>query len=74
MQRVKSHPDHGYPRGHLGHLNDEEEKALRDFKALVEQKGLYKPGPPPSHQDYTLLYVVALFSFCEVFWWATVAS
>ncbi|KAK0750890.1 CRAL-TRIO domain-containing protein [Schizothecium vesticola] len=45
----------GYPHGHLGHLNEEEEAALGEFKALLEERGLYKPGPPASSDDQTLL-------------------
>ncbi|KAI1352428.1 CRAL-TRIO domain-containing protein [Xylaria sp. FL0043] len=45
----------GYPTGHLGHLTEHEQQALIDFKTLLEEKGLYKPGPPPSHDDPTLL-------------------
>ncbi|GAW20755.1 hypothetical protein ANO14919_102660 [Xylariales sp. No.14919] len=45
----------GYPTGHLGHLTEHETQALEDFKALIEEKGIYKPGPPPSHDDQTLL-------------------
>ncbi|TRX88875.1 hypothetical protein FHL15_010218 [Xylaria flabelliformis] len=47
--------DVGFPRGHLGHLTEEETQALAEFKTLLEEKGLYKPGPPPSHDDPTLL-------------------
>ncbi|WYZ46129.1 hypothetical protein EsH8_IX_000354 [Colletotrichum jinshuiense] len=58
--RVKSHAstvggEVGYPHGHLGHLNEHEEAQLADFKVLLEEKGLYKPGPPASHDDPTLL-------------------
>lgn len=53
----------GYPRGHLGHLTPEEEQALKDFKVFVEEKDLFKPGPPPSHDDATLLCVL-LELFC----------
>ncbi|TGJ78700.1 hypothetical protein E0Z10_g10071 [Xylaria hypoxylon] len=45
----------GYPTGHLGHLTEHETQALIDFKDLLEEKGLYKPGLPPSHGDQTLL-------------------
>ncbi|KAK1831298.1 CRAL-TRIO domain-containing protein [Podospora conica] len=45
----------GYPHGHLGHLNDDEEAALGAFKTLLEERGLYKPGPPASSDDQTLL-------------------
>ncbi|KAL2196952.1 CRAL-TRIO domain-containing protein [Corynascus similis CBS 632.67] len=47
--------DVGYPHGHLGHLTEEEENRLRLFKDFLEEKGLYKPGPPASHDDQTLL-------------------
>jgi hypothetical protein len=47
--------ENGYPHGHLGHLTIEEEEALRGFKAYLGEKGLYQPGPPPSHDDPTLL-------------------
>ncbi|EON98857.1 putative sec14 cytosolic factor protein [Phaeoacremonium minimum UCRPA7] len=45
----------GYPHGHLGHLNPDEEEAFKNFKAYLEEQGAYKPGPPPSHDDQTLL-------------------
>lgn len=48
-------PEVGYPKGHLGHLTDSETKALSEFKVLVTENGLYTPGPPPSHDDQTLL-------------------
>lgn len=48
----------GYPHGHLGHLNADEEEAFRDFKLFLQEKGLYKPGDPASHDDPTLLYVL----------------
>jgi len=48
--------EYGYPRGHLGHLSDHEEGQLRAFRALCQERGLYKPGPPPSHDDVVLLY------------------
>jgi hypothetical protein len=47
--------DIGYPNGHLGHLTEGEENQLKSFKVLLEEKGLYKSGPPPSHDDQTLL-------------------
>lgn len=50
-------PEVGYPNGHLGHLNERETRALEDFKALITEKGEYSPGPPPSHDDQTLLFV-----------------
>ncbi len=49
--------DNGYPRGHLGHLNDHEAEQLRAFRLALEDGGLYQPGPPPSHDDTVLLYV-----------------
>ncbi|KAH6855914.1 CRAL-TRIO domain-containing protein [Chaetomium sp. MPI-CAGE-AT-0009] len=48
-------PDVGYPHGHLGHLTEGEENQLKAFKVFLEEKGLYKSGPPPSHDDQTLL-------------------
>ncbi|RYO80173.1 hypothetical protein DL764_009928 [Monosporascus ibericus] len=45
----------GYPNGHLGHLTEKEEQVFREFKAFIEVKGLYKRGPPASHDDPTLL-------------------
>ncbi|OTA64807.1 CRAL/TRIO domain-containing protein [Hypoxylon sp. EC38] len=57
MHRVPSTGavEHGYPSGHLGHLTEHEEQALVEFKTLLEEKGLYKPGNPASHDDPTLL-------------------
>ncbi|KAI2629544.1 CRAL/TRIO domain-containing protein [Hypoxylon sp. NC1633] len=57
MHRVPSSGavEHGYPSGHLGHLTEHEEHALVEFKTLLEEKGLYQPGNPPSHDDPTLL-------------------
>ena len=49
----------GYPQGHIGQLTPEEDKVFQDFKAFVEEKGLYKPGPPPSHANATLLCVAS---------------
>lgn len=50
----------GYPQGHLGHLNAEQEAAFKNFKALCAEKGYYQPGNgadiEPSHDDPTLLY------------------
>jgi hypothetical protein len=45
----------GYPNGHVGHLNAEEEDAFRNFKLFLQEKGLYTPGPPASHEDQTLM-------------------
>ncbi|ROW02178.1 hypothetical protein VSDG_02320 [Cytospora chrysosperma] len=47
--------EYGYPCGHLGHLTTDEEDAFQKFKALIQERGLYKPGPPASHDDPTLL-------------------
>ncbi|KAK3294163.1 CRAL-TRIO domain-containing protein [Chaetomium fimeti] len=47
--------DVGYPHGHLGHLTEGEENQLKAFKVFLEEKDLYKAGPPPSHDDQTLL-------------------
>lgn len=47
--------EYGYPHGHLGHLTAEEDKSFQDFKKFLLKEGLYKPGPPPSHDDATLL-------------------
>ncbi|KAK2067073.1 hypothetical protein P8C59_000839 [Phyllachora maydis] len=48
-------PNVGYPSGHLGHLTADEEAALQAFKASLAGKGYYRPGPPRSHEDGTLL-------------------
>lgn len=58
LQKVQSSApdgDHGYPNGHLGHLNEQETEALDAFKKLAEEEGLYKPGSPASHDDTVLL-------------------
>ncbi|KAK7958359.1 cellular retinaldehyde-binding/triple function protein [Apiospora saccharicola] len=47
--------EHGYPQGHLGHLTPSEEQALKDFKVFLQEKKAWTPGPPPSHDDPTLL-------------------
>ncbi len=47
--------DFGYPHGHLGNLTEDELTRLDQFKAYLQEKGLYLPGPPPSHDDQTLL-------------------
>jgi len=44
-----------YPNGHLGHLTQSEEEALNKFRAILEERGYWKPGPPASHDDPTLL-------------------
>lgn len=50
--------DIGYPHGHLGYLTQDEENTLQNFKVFLEEKGLYKSGDKPSHDDQTLLYVL----------------
>jgi len=47
--------DFGYPHGHLGNLTEDEAQRLEQFKLYLTEKGLYKAGPPPSHDDQTLL-------------------
>jgi hypothetical protein len=47
--------EYGYPHGHLTHLNETESDALASFKKLLEDRGLYTPGPPASKDDATLL-------------------
>ncbi|PTB64874.1 CRAL/TRIO domain-containing protein [Trichoderma citrinoviride] len=44
-----------FPNGHLGHLSAAQEEALERFKAALQDKKLWRPGPPPSHDDQTLL-------------------
>ncbi|KAF3057659.1 SEC14 cytosolic factor [Trichoderma lentiforme] len=44
-----------FPHGHLGHLTAQQEEALERFKALLQEKGLWRAGPPASHDDQTLL-------------------
>ncbi|OAQ99793.1 hypothetical protein LLEC1_07978 [Akanthomyces lecanii] len=59
VSRVKSSASvasaFNYPRGHLNSLSDQQEDALHKFKALLEKRGVWKRGPPPSHDDQTLL-------------------
>jgi hypothetical protein len=52
---IKSASDISYPNGHLGHLNSQQEQAFERFKSVLADRGLYKPGPPPSHDDPLLL-------------------
>lgn len=51
---------YGFPQGHIGHLTEEEELALQEFKELCTEKGLYK-GPKDdeygTYDDATLLCV-----------------
>lgn len=48
-----------YPAGHLGHLSTQQNEALQKFKTVLIERGLLNTGPPPSHDDQTLLYVPA---------------
>ena len=59
IQRVNTAEaaDQGYPHGHLGHLDAAQAEKLEEFRKLVAEAGLYKAGPPPSHEDEALLYV-----------------
>lgn len=59
-ETTASFPDYGYPQGHLGHLDETQAEKLEEFRKLVETEGLYKPGPPPSHDDEALLYAQGL--------------
>ncbi len=50
----------GFPDGHLGHLKDDEVKALAQFKEKATELGLYKGTGPVgdefgTHDDATLL-------------------
>ena len=61
IHRVQSAAEvYGYPQGHVGHLTADEQIALNDFKALLIEKGLYKPKSDTdeygTHDDATLLY------------------
>ncbi|ATY67283.1 Cellular retinaldehyde-binding triple function [Cordyceps militaris] len=59
VSRVKSSAStasaFNYPHGHLNSLSDQQEEALQKFKAVLEERGVWKRGPPPSHNDQTLL-------------------
>ncbi|KAJ2963532.1 hypothetical protein NQ176_g10849 [Zarea fungicola] len=59
VSRVKSSAStasaFNYPRGHLNSLTGPQEDALKKFKAILEERGTWKRGPPPSHNDQTLL-------------------
>ncbi len=57
VERVLSVGGHdvGYPHGHLGNLTEDEATRLDQFRLFLQEKGLYRPGPPPSHDDQTLL-------------------
>lgn len=64
VSRVKSSAStataFNYPHGHLNSLSDHQNEALQKFKAVLEERGLWKRGPPPSHSEQTLLYVTAI--------------
>ncbi len=48
--------EYGFPQGHLGHLNDQEEAALKKFKAVVAEHGFQLGnGENGTHDDATLL-------------------
>ncbi|KAI9152159.1 phosphatidylinositol transporter [Paramyrothecium foliicola] len=55
VQSSVSISDISYPNAHLGHLTPHQEEALDQFKALLQERGAWKPGPPPSHDDGLLL-------------------
>jgi hypothetical protein len=52
--------EYGYPQGHIGHLSPDQEAAFKNFKLVLEENGLYKPGTgeeePGTHDDATLLH------------------
>ncbi|KAI5464941.1 CRAL-TRIO domain-containing protein [Mariannaea sp. PMI_226] len=52
---ASSMTDRGYPHGHLGHLTEHEEEAFHQFKQVLDERGVWKQGPPASHDDQTLL-------------------
>lgn len=60
-QKSQSSQDHGGfdpLSGHYGHLTDAQEEALREFKKICSEKGLYhypSDKTPASHDDPTLL-------------------
>jgi hypothetical protein len=57
---------YGYPQGHIGHLTADEQNAFNNFKALLVEKGLYKPQSNTdeygTHDVATLLYDLFLNS------------
>ena len=55
VKSATSASDIGYPNGHLGHLSPHQEEAFQQFKQVLTERELYKPGPPPSHDDPLLL-------------------
>ncbi|KAF3356754.1 hypothetical protein VdG1_06177 [Verticillium dahliae VDG1] len=72
--------DGAYPAGHLGHLTEHQDAQFVAFKKLLQERGLYTPGPPASHDDPTLLRYLrarrwhpadALTQFAETEAWRT---
>jgi hypothetical protein len=60
VHRVQSAVEvYGYPQGHLGHMTAEEERALAQFKTLLQEKGLWAPKSDSdefgTHDEATLL-------------------
>lgn len=56
VQSTASAPSQAnYPHGHIGHLSLSQEERFVEFKKLIEDRGLYTPGPPASHDDPLLL-------------------
>ncbi|KAH7353337.1 CRAL/TRIO domain-containing protein [Plectosphaerella cucumerina] len=56
VQSTASAPSQAnYPHGHIGHLSPSQEERFVEFKKLIEDRGLYTPGPPASHDDPLLL-------------------
>lgn len=52
-----------YPAAHFGHLTDNQQQQLDDFRLICLEQGYYTPAgaggkPSASHDDETLLYVV----------------
>lgn len=44
--------EYGFPQGHLGHLTSSEEEALQQFKALVQEKGIFPPKTTQEGKPY----------------------
>lgn len=47
-----------FPNGHLGHLSEEQNDALENFRQMITAEELYVPATdnkPPSHDDALLL-------------------
>jgi hypothetical protein len=41
--------EYGFPNGHMGHLSDEQQRALEEFKELCIEKGYYDPEGQKKH-------------------------